>query len=137
MWPVPCRLACAPCSCGGVRATTHSPPTSRASRPCRLSTRCASCLLSSDAMVQLRDLTTLDEFRAVERLESEIWGDVDLVPVPILAVTARRGAVLVGAHDGDRLVGFVYSFPVLKPGEARPSHWSHMLAVHHEYRRSG
>ena len=85
----------------------------------------------------LRDLTTLDDFRAVERLESEIWGPIDLVPVPILAVTVQRGAVLVGAFERDRLIGFVYSFPALRPGEAKPSHWSHMLGVHPDHRRSG
>jgi predicted GNAT superfamily acetyltransferase len=88
-------------------------------------------------MIQLRDLTRLDEFRAVERLESEIWGPVDLVPVPILAVTVQRGAVLVGAYDADRLLGFVYSFPALRPGEALASHWSHMVAVDGAHRRSG
>jgi predicted GNAT superfamily acetyltransferase len=88
-------------------------------------------------MAALRDLTTLEQFRAVERLESEIWGAIDLVPVPILAVTVQRGAVLVGAFDADRLIGFVYSFPALKPGEAKPSHWSHMLGVHPDHRRSG
>ena len=85
----------------------------------------------------LRDLTTLDDFRAVERLESEIWGPIDLVPVPILAVTVTRGAVLVGAFEHDRLIGFVYSFPALKPGETKASHWSHMLGVHPDHRRSG
>jgi predicted GNAT superfamily acetyltransferase len=88
-------------------------------------------------MAALRDLTTLEEFREVERLESEIWGPIDLVPVPILAVTVQRGAVLVGAFEGQRLIGFVYSFPALKPGEQKPSHWSHMLGVHPDHRRSG
>ena len=88
-------------------------------------------------MAALRDLTTLEDFHAVERLESEIWGPIDLVPVPILAVTVQRGGVLVGAFDGERLIGFVYSFPALKAGEQKPSHWSHMLGVHPDHRRSG
>lgn len=88
-------------------------------------------------MAALRDLTTLAEFQEVERLESAIWGPVDLVPLPILAVTVQRGAILVGAFDGDRLIGFVYSLPALKTGEQKPSHWSHMLGVHPGHRRSG
>ncbi len=87
--------------------------------------------------MRLADLTTLDEFQQVERLEAEIWGPIDLVPVPILAVSVHRGAVLVGAWDAARLVGFVYSFVALKPGEDKPSHWSHMLGVHPDHRRSG
>ena len=88
-------------------------------------------------MLRLADLTTLDEFREVERLEGLIWGRVDLVPVPILAVTVRRGAVLVGAWDDDRLVGFVYSFPALRRGQPIASHWSHMLGVHPDQREAG
>lgn len=104
-------------------------------------------------MIRFDDLTSLDQFHQVERLEGEIWGPIDLVPVPILAVTVRRGAVLVGAYDGPRLVGFVYSFPALRPSTGdhhppttsrqpstvnpAPSHWSHMLGVHPDYRGTG
>jgi predicted GNAT superfamily acetyltransferase len=88
-------------------------------------------------MIALRDLTTLDEFRQVEQLEGVIWGRVDLVPVPILAVTVRRGAVLVGAWDDDQLIGFVYSFPALRRGQSGASHWSHMLGVHPDQRGAG
>jgi len=88
-------------------------------------------------MLHLSDLTTLDEFRKVEELEGLIWGRVDLVPVVILAVSVRRGAVLVGAWDDDQLVGFVYSFPALRRGESGASHWSHMLGVHPDQRGAG
>src|SRR6476660_10326044 len=88
-------------------------------------------------MLRLTDLTTLDEFRKVEELEGLIWGRVDLVPVVILAVSVRRGAVLVGAWDDEQLVGFVYSFPALRRGEAGASHWSHMLGVHPGQRGAG
>ena len=80
------------------------------------------------------DLTTIAQFQHVERLETEIWGPIDLVPVPIMAVTVKRGAVLIGAYDGDRLAGFVYSFPALRREEPIASHWSHMLGVHPDYR---
>jgi predicted GNAT superfamily acetyltransferase len=88
-------------------------------------------------MLHLSDLTTLDAFRKVEELEGLIWGRVDLVPVVILAVSVRRGAVLVGAWDDDQLVGFVYSFPALRRGESGASHWSHMLGVHPDQRGAG
>ncbi len=88
------------------------------------------------------DLTSLTQFQQVERLEADIWGPVDLVPVPILAVTVKRGAVLVGAYDGDRLAGFVYSFPALRRDGTtvetpHASHWSHTLGVHPDYRGAG
>ena len=68
------------------------------------------------AMRTIQPLTTLQQFRQVEQLEAAIWGPVDLVPVPILAVTVRRGAVLLGAYDADRLVGFVFSLAALRQG---------------------
>jgi predicted GNAT superfamily acetyltransferase len=85
------------------------------------------------APFDIRPLTTIEEFREIERLEEAIWGPVDLVPVAILAVTVSRGAVLLGARaENGRLAGFVYSFPVLgrtDNGIPAPYHWSHLLAV--------
>jgi predicted GNAT superfamily acetyltransferase len=92
-------------------------------------------------MVTIQPLTRLEQFRQVEQLEAAIWGDVDLVPVPILAVTVKRGAVLLGAYEADRLVGFVYSLAALRPAGGpsapSPSHWSHMLAVDPRHRGGG
>ncbi len=84
-----------------------------------------------------RDLTSLDEFAAVVDLERQIWGPGydDVVPVPILAVTAQRGGILIGAFDRDRMIGFVYSLPGIK--DRRPTQWSHMLGVLDEYRKGG
>jgi len=87
--------------------------------------------------VTYRDLTTLEEFAAVVDLERRIWGPGydDVVPVPILAVTVRRGGILVGAFDQNRLIGFVYSLAGLKDG--KPMQWSHMLGVIPELRNDG
>jgi len=91
-------------------------------------------------MPTIQPLTTLQQFQQVEQLETTIWGPEGIVPVTILAVTVRRGAVLLGAYDADRLVGFVYSLPAFRTstgGPFAPSHWSHMLAVAPAYRGSG
>lgn len=87
--------------------------------------------------LSFRDLATLDDFAAVVNLERRIWGPGydDVVPAPILAVTVKRGGILVGAFDADRLVGFVYSMAGVKDG--RPTQWSHMLGVIEEYRDAG
>jgi len=84
-----------------------------------------------------RDLTTLEEFAQVVELERAIWGPGydDVVPVSILVVSVKRGGILVGAFDGDRMVGFVYSLPGLKHG--KPTQWSHMLGVLDECRSAG
>jgi predicted GNAT superfamily acetyltransferase len=83
------------------------------------------------------DLTTLEQFAGVVDLERRIWGPgyEEVVPVPILAVTVLRGAVLLGAFDGDRMVGFVYSLPGIRHGKA--TQWSHMLGVVEEFRSAG
>jgi predicted GNAT superfamily acetyltransferase len=94
------------------------------------------------ASIAYRDLTTLDDFAAVVELEREIWGPGydEVVPVPILAVTVKRGGILVGAFvqresSADRLIGFVYSIAGLKHG--KPTQWSHMLGVVPEARSDG
>lgn len=89
--------------------------------------------------VEVRDLKTVDDCRQVVDLERAVWGytdPLDIVPVPILVITIKRGGVLIGAFAPDRrMVGFVYSLPGLKDG--RPIQWSHMLGVLDEWRNSG
>ena len=89
--------------------------------------------------IVLRDLKTVADCQRVVELERSVWGytdDLDIVPVPILIVTAKRGGILIGAFtpDGD-MIGFVYSLPALKDG--KPTQWSHMLGVLDDYRRGG
>ena len=84
-----------------------------------------------------RDLRSLDDFRAVVALERDVWGmaDEDLVPAPLLLVSAKCGAIVVGAFDGARPIGFVYSFPGERHGVRMQ--WSHMLGVLPAYRDTG
>jgi len=79
--------------------------------------------------ITYRDLASLTDFARVVELEQEIWGPgyTEPVPLPILAVTVKRGGILIGAFEGDRMIGFVYSLPGLKRG--RPMQWSHMAGV--------
>ena len=89
--------------------------------------------------LRFRDLQTLDELRRVVELEKIVWeytDGEDVVPVPILAITVKRGGILIGAFDGsDAIVGFVYSLPGLKSGCL--IQWSHMLGVVAAYRNAG
>jgi predicted GNAT superfamily acetyltransferase len=87
--------------------------------------------------IHFRDLTTRNEFASVVELERQIWGPGydDVVPIPILIISVKRGGILIGAFDGDRMIGFVYSLPAIRNG--RPTQWSHMLGVLEEYRADG
>ena len=74
--------------------------------------------------------------RIVEDLQKEVWGvdDRDIVPVTQLVAARHAGGQLIGARDGETLVGFVYGFVGLEHG--RTIHHSHMLAVKPAYRNS-
>ena len=86
----------------------------------------------------IRPLHTIDEFRQVLELEKLIWGyedSDDAVGIPVFVITVKRGGILLGAFDGDRMIGFVYSLAGLKHGT--PMQWSHMLGVIDTYRATG
>ncbi|HEX7485744.1 MAG TPA: hypothetical protein VF332_06310 [Vicinamibacterales bacterium] len=88
--------------------------------------------------MELRTLTTADEFRRVFALEQEIWGYAtteDSVPVMMLLVSTKIGGLVTGAFDQGRLVGFAYALPGIRNG--KPFQWSHMLGVAPGYRNSG
>ena len=99
--------------------------------------------------IQVRDLTSIEDFRQVVELEKAIWGYTDqgdLVTVPVFIFTVHRGATLIGAFDTSnppapsassepwpgKLVGFAYAVVGMKGG--RPMQWSHMAGVLPEFR---
>jgi len=84
--------------------------------------------------IRISDIDQPAEMRAVEELQKEVWGipDLDVVPLTHLVAAKEAGGVLIGAFDGDTLVGFVYGFPSFEHGQA--AHHSHMLAVKPAYR---
>lgn len=85
--------------------------------------------------VEIREIAGQKEMRAVENLQKEVWGipDLDVVPLTQLAAAQAAGGVLLGAFDGEILVGFAYGFASYEHGRA--AHHSHMLAVKPAYRR--
>src|SRR6185295_20426367 len=84
--------------------------------------------------ITIRDIDEPAEMRAVEELQKEVWGipDLDVVPLTHLVAAKEAGGVLIGAFDGETLVGFVYGFPSFEHGQV--AHHSHMLAVKPVYR---
>jgi predicted GNAT superfamily acetyltransferase len=96
-------------------------------------------------MIQLRDLTSPSDMIALELLQKEVWpgSDVDIVPGHICQGIADHGGVLIGAFDGDQLVGFVLGVlgtDPLSQGDlamTRLLHYSHQLGVHPDYRGQG
>lgn len=84
--------------------------------------------------IVIKNIETSSEIRACEELQKEVWGlpDLDVVPTTQLVAAKAAGGVLIGAFDGDTLIGFVYGFVGCENGHM--THHSHMLAVKPEYR---
>jgi predicted GNAT superfamily acetyltransferase len=90
------------------------------------------------AAVDLRDLTTLDEFQACVELQRAVWGEGfgEVVPAALLKVSQQVGGVAAAAFTSEgEVVGFVYGLTGIRNG--RPSHWSHMLGVRSSHRALG
>jgi predicted GNAT superfamily acetyltransferase len=85
----------------------------------------------------LRELTTIPEFAACMDLQREGfgWNDLDLMPFRFFVVSRHVGGLVLGAFDGDRLVGFLSTIPGIRDGE--PYWHSHMLAVTGSHRGAG
>ena len=94
--------------------------------------------------IVIREITSLSEMRQVEELQKEVWGIADLEVFPALALIPMRevGAVLIGAFDGEQMIGFVFGFPGQElrhsaGGSGRLILHSDMLAVRPECRVHG
>lgn len=87
-----------------------------------------------ETSILIRDIDSRSEMSAVEKLQVDIWGvpDLDVVPLSQMAAATASGGVLIGAFDGNALVGFAYGFVGFENGKF--VHHSHMLAVRSEYR---
>lgn len=59
--------------------------------------------------IVIRPLTTLAEAELVEEVQHQVWGrdDAEVTPAHLLHALAYNGGSLIGAFDGERLVGFV------------------------------
>src|SRR5262249_7573029 len=78
--------------------------------------------------IVLRDIETVKEMRLVGELQQRVsrW-DEHSAPLVQLIASREVGGILIGAFDGNALVGFVFGFPGYISGR-RVLH-SHMLAV--------
>jgi predicted GNAT superfamily acetyltransferase len=87
--------------------------------------------------IEIRDIKEMSELKAVEDLQKEIWGcsDREILPRLALIPLLEIGGVLLGAFDGNDLIGFVLGFPGRE--NSHPILHSDMLAVKRAYRSHG
>ncbi len=88
-------------------------------------------------VLEYRVLNTLDEFETAHSLEIAIWGlhPRDAVPVNMLCALQHSGGSLLGAYDGDTLIGIALAFPA-RSGD-RWLLWSHFTGVDRRYQGQG
>jgi predicted GNAT superfamily acetyltransferase len=87
--------------------------------------------------VRIRRLIRYFEFEKILDIQRHVWkhDDEDLTPIHQFCITSRMGAILLGVYVGERLAGFVYSFPAVFNGKLIQH--SHLLAVLPQYRGLG
>jgi predicted GNAT superfamily acetyltransferase len=98
-----------------------------------------------EAPLRIRPMTTPEDMALVEQLQRAVWSgnETEVVPVHMLLAVAQGGGVILGAFEGDRLVGMVFGFLGVdeehpeRVAMARLKHCSHMLAVHPAARNRG
>jgi predicted GNAT superfamily acetyltransferase len=91
----------------------------------------------SDRSVELRRCHGIEDFRACVALQKEVWNftDAELVPLRMFVVADKVGGQVMGAFDGNTMIGFALSLPGTRSGHVYLH--SHMLAVRKEHRNSG
>jgi predicted GNAT superfamily acetyltransferase len=97
----------------------------------------ASPQIQNQTGIRIQPLTTLEQFERCVVLQLEVWGysDGDVIPRRVFVVAQRIGGQVIGAFDGETLIGFAMSLPGYRDG--KPYLHSHMLAVLPRYRNSG
>lgn len=90
-----------------------------------------------DKTIDIRECTTLEQLGECVELQREVFAlpEIEISPVRHFVVTKNAGGFILGAYDGERLVGFVLSVPAFLRGEK--AFYSHMTAVHKDYQSYG
>lgn len=87
----------------------------------------------------IRVLATPEDMLAVIALMEQVWPGIQPVPDHLLLTAAHNGGLVLGAYDGDALVGFAFGFLGLhgQGGAAVLKHCSDMVGVLPAYRDRG
>ncbi|WP_246145447.1 GNAT family N-acetyltransferase [Bacillus rubiinfantis] len=76
--------------------------------------------------IQIRQLTTFNELQQIQGLEKAIW---NMMPMPIhhTLTAVKNGGIMIGAFQGDEIIGFSYGFAGFANGQGYLC--SHMLGI--------
>jgi len=89
------------------------------------------------AAIIARSCVSLGDFHACVALQREIWGedDLEVEPATLFVVAAHTGGQVIGAYDGNTLVGYTLALAAVRNGA--PFLHSHMTGVRANYRDRG
>lgn len=98
--------------------------------------------------IEIRPIKEISEMGAVEDLQLMVWGrnDREIMPAHLLHALQHNGAALLGAYDGDKLVGFCLGIlatvedlnhRIDQVAAARLKMYSVIAGVHPDYRNAG
>ena len=87
--------------------------------------------------IVVRKCEVLEELHECVRLQREVWGEADLEvePVTLFIVASQTGGQVIGAFDGNRMIGFTLALAAVRHGGAYLH--SHMTGVLGKYRDRG
>ncbi|GAA0426962.1 MAG: GNAT family N-acetyltransferase [Bacillota bacterium] len=83
--------------------------------------------------IVIQKITEMDALESILHLENQIWGNA--TPVHQTYTAINNGGLMLGAYDGDKLIGFSYSFTGYDGQEVYL--YSHMLGLLPDYRKAG
>jgi predicted GNAT superfamily acetyltransferase len=89
------------------------------------------------SQIVIRHCHTLEEFHACVALQREIWEEepLEVEPATMFVVAAHTGGQVLGAFDGDMLVGFTLAVAGVE--DKQPYLHSHMTGIKEGYRDQG
>lgn len=87
--------------------------------------------------IVIRQLIDMDDLSATVDLQKAVWRmhDVEVSSPHTLRAIAHSGGAVLGAVEGQQLVGFCFGFGTLRDGELWL--WSHMAGVHPDFQGQG
>ena len=87
--------------------------------------------------IEIRECSTFDQLSECVDLQREVFAlpEIEISPVRHLIVTVNAGGFVLGAFDGESLVGFVLSVPAFLRGQT--AFYSHMTAVKASHQSGG
>ena len=98
--------------------------------------------------IEIRPVKSIDNIKQIEDIQRATWGmeDLDVIPARMFHAMRANGACLLGAFDGEKMVGFVFGLLGMMEGlderidqvaAARLLMYSVTMGILPEYQREG